>query len=222
MSYSASARVYSNSRASGNVHQNSAESQNPTTSPTFVNGAQPSRTVHLADNTQGRPLYVRPETSMQALMEAAPGEEPQLSSEDLEDGDPRCEVIDAAIRQLTPRQREVFLLYEVEGLDQPQIAERLGIRQQSVAEHLEKAKGNLRRLLEHNPIITLHWVEQIADNDQNLRRRNAAARLLAARWRLARALAELEDIGVPLDKLAEAIGLDTLTASFMVKEYRNG
>jgi len=43
------------------------------------------------------------------------------------------QVIDEA---LTPRQREVLLLCFVEELNQRQIAERLGITQQSVCEHL--------------------------------------------------------------------------------------
>ena len=43
------------------------------------------------------------------------------------------EIIDEV---LTERQREVVLLYYVEGLNQRQIAERLGIVQQSVSEHL--------------------------------------------------------------------------------------
>lgn len=37
---------------------------------------------------------------------------------------------------LTPRQREVVLMYFFEGTNQRQIAERLGVTQQSVSEHL--------------------------------------------------------------------------------------
>jgi len=37
---------------------------------------------------------------------------------------------------LTPRQREVVLMYFYEGANQRQIAERLGVTQQSVSEHL--------------------------------------------------------------------------------------
>jgi len=45
--------------------------------------------------------------------------------------------IRAIIEQiLTDRQREVVLLYFIEELNQRQIAERLGITQQSVSEHL--------------------------------------------------------------------------------------
>ena len=48
-------------------------------------------------------------------------------------------IIDAV---LTERQREIVLLYYVEGLNQRQIAERLNIAQQSVSEHLfGKARG---------------------------------------------------------------------------------
>jgi len=43
------------------------------------------------------------------------------------------EIIDEV---LTDRQREIVLLYYVEGKNQRQIAERLGITQQSVSEHL--------------------------------------------------------------------------------------
>ena len=48
-------------------------------------------------------------------------------------------IVDAV---LTERQREIVLLYYVEGLNQRQIAERLNTAQQSVSEHLfGKARG---------------------------------------------------------------------------------
>ena len=44
-----------------------------------------------------------------------------------------CAILDET---LTPRQREVVRMYFFEGLNQRQIAQRLGVAQQSVSEHL--------------------------------------------------------------------------------------
>ena len=56
-----------------------------------------------------------------------------------------CPQIRAIIEEvLTDRQREVLLLYFFEGLNQRQIAERLGITQQSVGERLHGKARNGR------------------------------------------------------------------------------
>ena len=47
---------------------------------------------------------------------------------------------------LTPKQKEVVILYFFRGLNQRQIAERLGISQQVISEHLYGKKRNGRRL----------------------------------------------------------------------------
>ena len=65
---------------------------------------------------------------------------------------------------LTPRQREVVLLYFVERLNQRQIAESLGITQQSVCEHLygkgrneHMVGGAIRKLRKECARRGLHW-----------------------------------------------------------------
>jgi len=65
---------------------------------------------------------------------------------------------------LTPRQRDIILLYFFEGINQVQIAERLGITQQSVSEHLygklrggRSVGGAIRKLRKACAVIGLRW-----------------------------------------------------------------
>lgn len=51
------------------------------------------------------------------------------------------------LQQLTPRQREVFLLRVVGGLRQKEIAKRLKIKQQVVSVHYRKAVKSLKKML---------------------------------------------------------------------------
>ena len=52
--------------------------------------------------------------------------------------------------QMTPRQYEVLLLREVEGLSGKEIAGKLGISQSAVSRHLTRGKKRLRTLLAYN------------------------------------------------------------------------
>lgn len=52
-----------------------------------------------------------------------------------------------AVEQLPPRYREVVQLRRIEGLSRREIAQRLGLAEQTVAEYLTKAMSSLARLL---------------------------------------------------------------------------
>jgi RNA polymerase sigma factor (sigma-70 family) len=74
------------------------------------------------------------------------------------------ELRDILDRALTPRQREVVQMYFFEGLNQRQIAERLGITQQSVGEHLygkvrggHTVGGAIRKLRKACRQRGVHW-----------------------------------------------------------------
>jgi RNA polymerase sigma-70 factor, ECF subfamily len=56
--------------------------------------------------------------------------------------------LERAVRQLTPQQREVFLMYEVEGLRHSEIAGVLEISETASKNTLFQAKKNLRQMLE--------------------------------------------------------------------------
>jgi RNA polymerase sigma-70 factor, ECF subfamily len=57
------------------------------------------------------------------------------------------EAIRLAIRQLSPRRREVFTLFQVQGLSYREIAEIMDIRPQTVANYLQAAVAELRLAL---------------------------------------------------------------------------
>lgn len=54
------------------------------------------------------------------------------------------ERFDAALAALTPRQREIVMLFEVEGWKGVEIAEHLGLTPENVRWHLHQAKKSLR------------------------------------------------------------------------------
>jgi RNA polymerase sigma-70 factor (ECF subfamily) len=54
------------------------------------------------------------------------------------------ERFDAALAALTPRQREIVMLFEVEGWKGAEIAEHLGLTPENVRWHLHQAKKSLR------------------------------------------------------------------------------
>ncbi len=64
----------------------------------------------------------------------------------LYDGDLRRNIIEA-VRQLPPRQQEIFNLSYVEQLTSKEIGERLGISARTVENHRQEAQKTLRKLL---------------------------------------------------------------------------
>ena len=56
--------------------------------------------------------------------------------------------LEEAIEDLAPRRREVFILFHQQNLSYREIGELMGIRPQSVANHLQLALGDLRRMME--------------------------------------------------------------------------
>lgn len=57
--------------------------------------------------------------------------------------------------ELTPRQREVLLLYYFEGMLQPEIASHLGINKSSVSRTIKRARERLKKSL-HFYVDFLH------------------------------------------------------------------
>jgi RNA polymerase sigma-70 factor (ECF subfamily) len=83
-----------------------------------------------------RVRHTEPELLDAASMDARPDEEME-----------RAEVrerFDAALAALTPRQREIVMLFEVEGWKGAEIAEHLGLTPENVRWHLHQAKKSLR------------------------------------------------------------------------------
>lgn len=66
-----------------------------------------------------------------------------LPDEEMERAEVR-ERFDAALAALTPRQREIVVLFEVEGWKGAEIAEHLGLTPENVRWHLHQAKKSLR------------------------------------------------------------------------------
>lgn len=69
-------------------------------------------------------------------------------------------LIEKGIRQLTPKQRQIFLLSRADGLTHDQIAEQLGISRNTVKNHLVTSLNFLRRSLAEsgNVIFCLVWL----------------------------------------------------------------
>ena len=83
-----------------------------------------------------RVRYTEPEKLDAASADAQPDEEVLR-------GEVR-ERFDAALAALTPRQREIVMLFEVEGWKGAEIAEHLGLTPENVRWHLHQAKKSLR------------------------------------------------------------------------------
>ena len=89
----------------------------------------------------------RPETALQALLETAPGETPEISVEELEGI--QTAVIDA-IERLEPRLRFVVDAINSERLSLAQLGRRMGISKTHAHRLREQAFAALRAELEHN------------------------------------------------------------------------
>jgi RNA polymerase sigma-70 factor (ECF subfamily) len=99
-----------------------------------------------------------------AVEESATGEEldrtaavPSAPVEVLADRDR----LEAALERLTPRERAVFVLREMEGLEGVEVARALGITRITVRRHLGRAREHLRRTLEEGRDESASGVERL-------------------------------------------------------------
>lgn len=76
----------------------------------------------------------------------------------------RLSYIDEAVDNLSPRQREVYLLYMRKGLTYIQIAEKLGIGRESVKTHLELAKKSIAKHIKGKIVVLALLSEEILKN----------------------------------------------------------
>jgi RNA polymerase sigma-70 factor (ECF subfamily) len=83
-----------------------------------------------------RVRFTEPEPLDAASTDALPDEE--LMRSEMRD------LFDKALAALTPRQREIVMLFEVEGWKGVEIAEHLGLTPENVRWHLHQAKKSLR------------------------------------------------------------------------------
>lgn len=61
-------------------------------------------------------------------------------------------LLEKAISELSPRQREVYLLSRQQGLSHAAIADQLGLSVNTVKNHMKEALNNLRRFLESHSL----------------------------------------------------------------------
>lgn len=95
-------------------------------------------------------VHRRPETPMQALMEAKPFDEPPTSKVELTDiGD----VLAAAVDSLDERDRYLFNALVVERVSLRQLGKRLNLSKTHVARERERITALLRERLAGNPLI---------------------------------------------------------------------
>lgn len=90
----------------------------------------------------------RAEAQARAASHVLPMRPPRTPEDDAEDAELRA-AIDAAVRALPPRRREVFILIRYQGLPVREAAQVLGIAPQTVANHLNLALASLRAALAH-------------------------------------------------------------------------
>lgn len=102
--------------------------------------------VNAAHDYRGRTVRLRREEApWSAALEEAPG----FAEHPDEEIDRRrvLERLEAAIRDLSARERAVFVLHEVEQLETREVAAILGITRITVRRHLALARARLRRVL---------------------------------------------------------------------------
>lgn len=82
---------------------------------------------------QSRAKHVTSDPLPEAVADAEPSAEARLEARQ------RLALLAAAVDELPPRCRQVFILRKLEGLEQAEIAEALGISRNMVEKHLRKA-----------------------------------------------------------------------------------
>lgn len=81
-----------------------------------------------------------------------------ISPEDIMMYDEFVSLVTAAKEKLTPRERQIYDLSRESQLSNSQIAERLGISEQTVKNHLSAALHILRDALGGAPLIFIFWL----------------------------------------------------------------
>lgn len=116
------------------------------TSPTAEIASPTSYLFRVADNLAID--HLRQEASRAGVISFDPDQEAvaarEPSPEQALDYKQRLKVLEAAIAELPPRQREVFLLHKFDGLSHGEIADRLGISRSMVEKHVMKALAHCR------------------------------------------------------------------------------
>lgn len=92
----------------------------------------------------------RPETEIQALLEAAPGETPEVSVEEIT---PIREAVASAVERLEPRLKFVIEAIHNERLSYQQLADRMSISKTHAFRLAREAENRLRRMLSSNQLI---------------------------------------------------------------------
>lgn len=100
----------------------------------------------------------RPDNEYQALMEAAPHQEPETHAE--QHLELREKVADA-IDDLAPREREVFEGVFIRGESCAEIGRRLGFSRQHITRIRDAAKETLRVALQDEPVVVAYLESQI-------------------------------------------------------------
>lgn len=71
-------------------------------------------------------------------------------------------IVDQAIDQLSPRQKEIYLLHRHEKLTYQQIADQLGISKESVKTHLKLAVRSITRYLQNKSVLIIVLIEVLS------------------------------------------------------------
>ncbi len=82
-------------------------------------------------------------------------------SDDDELLDSHLSIVDQAIDQLTPRQKQIYLLHRHEKLTYQKIADQLGISRESVKTHLQLAVKSITRYLEKKIVLIALLIEAL-------------------------------------------------------------
>ncbi len=100
--------------------------------------------------------------TMRELRQSRDWEQSQSNDTGDKTEDPLLSVVDEAIEQLSPRQKEVYLLHRHQRLTYLQIAEKLGIGRESVKTHLELAVKAITKYLQQRMILAIAVLELIS------------------------------------------------------------
>ena len=101
----------------------------------------------------------RPETPMEALMQAAPGEDIRESVEELQ---PFREAVASCIDQLNEQDRFIIDAVNTEMISLEELGERLGVTKTHAWRLRNSAMDNLRKIMLQDPTV----LERLRNNDE--------------------------------------------------------